>query len=327
MTLPLSTPLPSTDRVGVSLMHFHQQTVSSGLRNLCHSPTGHTHPAGRAPDLHYSMHCVLLTLLSRQWQSPLFSISLSQRRKGGERSGGGSLVWAAAAAADCPSSPSCCIFSLTHTYMHTHAEWGCCIRHTHVDTHTPPCRLSSALRVVPQRGAGCWRLVWGAVAWHRLRHGGRSEDELRHQALTIHDDDDPDIHLNLARTFLFILQGVCVSLFVCLFVCLCVCVCVVQTAKSDLIFILGKREVTPSRVIASEVERTSYFQFLPTVKREERWSSVGTSRSVQVCHLSVPKCEGFKRRAKKQWTEVTMLRLQGCQVLLFFITVYQVYYF
>lgn len=146
---------------------------------------------------------------------------------------------------------------------------------------------------------------WSTVAWHRAALVEAQTMNCRQRASAQHDHD---IHLNLARPLCYLFYKVCVCVWC-------------KNNTNGLIFILGESDVMEvlNLLLAAEVEGMSYFQFLPTVKWEERWSLV--QYPVLFVRVSPAKImlAVLKARKKKPWLRrVGVSRLQGCQVLLFF---------
>lgn len=112
----------SADRVGLSLLHFHQQAVPSRLRNLCYSQTWRTHPAGTASRLAINT-CFLLLFVTFSLSNGRLFLCLIFSHKGERKERGSRGVrfkqQQLTAHRRCQVAMS---HSLTHAYTHKQSE-------------------------------------------------------------------------------------------------------------------------------------------------------------------------------------------------------------
>lgn len=125
-------------------MHFHQQAVPSRLRNLCHSQTRRTHPAGTAS--HLALKTLFFTTLCKNSPSVTFFVLNLQKEKGRREDRGES--------------------GLSSSWLPITAVRSPCLTHLHTHIHTQITKYSHNDCQVHWESSDSWS-DWSTVAWRR----------------------------------------------------------------------------------------------------------------------------------------------------------------
>lgn len=189
----------------------------------------------------------------------------------------------------------CCLVAvshlLTHAYTHTRSEDAKCAMYMWTKYSHKDCQ-------VHWESSDSWTAaedVWSTVAWRRAALAEAQTTNCRQECAGFDRWTWPWHTFELGLISLFILQGMCGA-----------------DNRDGLIFILGEREVTHVLCIWRQPKTTGTFQFLPTVKWEERWSLV----QYPVLFVSASPAGAINNVGSHGCEE--RVCLQGCQVLLFF---------
>lgn len=262
----------AADGVGLSFVHFHQQAVSPGLRDLCHRQTrrAELHPAG-TPTRLSPVESVWPAALT---QSPPFSISHQ-----GERTERGSQrVWFEPQLTACHRRLDFVSRSLPHTHTHAKSE-----------------QFRSETHLLAKYSQRENKVHWSPSDWSE---GGATQSSDREFCLFKYGHHDMTVtYISFGQTSsLFVLEGVS----------MCVCV---WRKQPDIYF---SREREWSCFFASNCSRKrgDVGCSVPQMRRGQWWCFVQWPGNLLICHLQqedrlMPK-HCWKQEAK------SMRHVQGC---------------